>query len=118
MDITPDALIVRLRWWEKICALHGDLRIRLDHVRGATDDDGFRGWELGLRLAGTRLPGVIAAGYFRKQGQTLFAYLTRNRQPLVIELRDEPWARAIIGVADARATAARINAALTRRDGQ
>ncbi len=49
LELNDEALTVRLALWEKLASFQGNLRIPLRHVRGATDDDGFRGTALGLR---------------------------------------------------------------------
>ena len=110
LELNDDALTIRLALWEKLASFHGNLCIPLRHVRGATDDDGFRGAALGLRAPGTNLPGVISAGTYHTGGDRQFVFMTRGTQPLVIELQGEKWARLVLGVSDARAMAARINA--------
>ncbi len=110
LELTDEALTIRLTLWEKLASFQGNVRIPLRHVRGATDDDGFRGTALGLRSPGTGVPGVISAGTYHKGGDRQFVFMTRGTQPLVIELQDEKWARLILGVPDARAMATRINA--------
>ncbi|MEX0141676.1 hypothetical protein MRBLMS1_002511 [Massilia sp. LMS1-1-1.1] len=110
LELNDDALTIRLALREKLASFQGNLCIPLQHVRGATDDDGFRGAALGLRAPGTNLPGVISAGTYHKGGDRQFVFMTRGMQPLVIELQGEKWARLVLGVPDARAMAARINA--------
>lgn len=112
LELTERELIVHLRFWEAIVAFRGSIRVALDKVRGATDDEGFRGATLGMRAPGTGIPGLISAGTFRKPGEKQFAFVTRGTHPLVIQLADERWDRIILGVADARADAARINSAV------
>src|SRR5687767_6026210 len=111
IELTESELILHLGFWEKLVAVHGSLRIPLAHVRGATEDPGYFTANMGLRAPGTYLPGIIAAGTYYHQGDRQFVYMTRRSHPVVIELAGERWARIVIGVAEARATAARINAA-------
>jgi hypothetical protein len=93
-------------------AVQRDLRIPLDHVRGATDDDGFRGWALGIRSPGTAIPGIISAGTYLKGGDKQFVYITRGTHPVVIELNDDKWDNIVLGVIDAKSAAMRINSAV------
>lgn len=111
LELTDRELIVHLCWWEILAAVHGSLRIPLANVRGATEDPGYSAADMGLRAPGTYLPGIIAAGTYYHQGDRQFVYVTRRSHPVVIELAGERWARIVVGVADARGTAARINAA-------
>ncbi len=114
LELTDRELIVHLGFWEALAAFHRSIRVPLAKVRGATDDEGFRGAMLGLRAPGTGIPGLISAGTYRKLGEKQFAYVTRGTHPLVIQLADERWDRIVLGVADARADAVRINAAVER----
>ena len=61
LELNDDALTVRLALWEKLASFQGNLRIPLRHVRGATDDDGFRGTALGLRAEDHALNGSSPA---------------------------------------------------------
>lgn len=115
LELTDHELVVHLTLWESIWSLRRSFRVPLAHVRGATEDNGFGGNELGLRIPGTYVPGLIAAGTFIKGSDKQFVYTLRKLQTIVIELAGNDWARLVIGVPDARAEAARINAAIARR---
>lgn len=114
LELSDNELCVHLAWWEKLSALSGDVRVPLGEVRGATEDDGFEGRALGLRLAGTRMPFVLAAGTFIKHGDRQFVLTRRTLRTIVIELTNAKWTRLVIGVRDAHDAAARINAAVAR----
>lgn len=119
LELTDSELIVRLGKWEKMMALHPDIHIPLQQVRGATEDAGFggaSGFKLGLRIPGTHVPFVVAAGTYLKDGDRQFVFTRRKLQTIVIELADNEWTRLVIGVPDAHAEAARINAAVARLD--
>lgn len=114
LELTGHELVVHLTAWESIWSLRRSFRVPLTQVRGATDDNGFGAAALGLRIPGTYFPGLIAAGTFIKGGDKQFVYTKRTLQTIVIELAGSDWARLVIGVRDARAEAARINAAIAR----
>lgn len=114
LELTDRELIVHLGFWEMLAALHRSIRVPLANVRGATDDQGYSGSDMGLRAPGTYLPGVIAAGTYHKAGDRQFVYISGKAQPVVIELDNERFARIVVGVPDARATAGMINAALKK----
>lgn len=118
LELTDDTLCVHLAAWEKLAALRGDLRVPLGRVRGATEDDGFGGSALGLRLPGTHIPFVLSAGTFFKKGDRQFVCTRRTLQTIVIELAGDRWTRLVIGVSDAHGAAARINAAVARFHGR
>lgn len=120
LELTNRELIVHLGKWEQMMALHSGVRVPIKQVRGATEDEGFggpAGLKLGLRLPGTHIPFVVAAGTFLKGGDRQFVCTRRKLQTIVIELTNNEWTRLVIGVRDARAEAARINAAVARIQG-
>lgn len=120
LELTDRELVVHLGKWEQLFALVRGVRVPLAQVRGATEDDGFGGagdMRLGWRLPGTHIPFVLSAGTFIKDGDRQFVYTQRKRQKVVIELDGNEWTRLVIGVRDARAEAARINAAVARSRG-
>ena len=112
LELTEKELVVHLRTWEAVLSLHGSIRIPLANVRGATADEGYRGRELGLRAPGTGVPGLLYAGTFYKNGDRQFVFIARGTHPVVIELANEKFKRIVLGVKDARRTAAEVSGAV------
>lgn len=113
VEITATQLVVHLNLRERLLSLSKTIRVPLGHVRGATDDDGFSN-EIGIRLFGCAIPGVITAGTFRRKGDNQYVYARPRQRLVVIELADERWSRIVLGVTDARAVASDVNTALAR----
>ena len=117
LELNDRELIVRMGKWEQMMALSADVHVPLRQVRSVIRDDGYggpSGFRLGLRLPGTHIPFVVAAGTFLKAGDRQFVFTRRKLHTIVIELADHEWTRLVIGVPDADAAAARINAAVAR----
>jgi hypothetical protein len=117
LELTDSELIVRMGKWEQMMALSADVHVPLAQVRSAIQDDGFggpSGFKLGLRLPGTHVPFVVAAGTFLKAGDRQFVFTRRKLHTVVIELTGNEWTRLVIGVPDAHGAVARINAAVAR----
>ena len=117
LELTDHELIVRMGKWEQMMALSADVRVPLTKVRSVIQDDGYGGsggFKLGLRLPGTHIPFVVAAGTFLKAGDRQFVFTRRKLHTIVIELADHEWTRLVIGVPEAHAAAARIDAAVAR----
>lgn len=117
IELTEHELIVRMGKWEQMMALSADVRVPLTQVRSVIQDDGFGGpggFKLGLRLPGTHVPFVVAAGTFLKSGDRQFVFTRRKLHTVVIELTGNEWTRLVVGVPDAHGTVARINAAVAR----
>lgn len=106
-------LVVEVEGLDKLWALKSSLTIPLDHVRGATEDSGIATDGAGIRVGGARVPGVITAGTFRRDGEKIFWDVHNPQNVLVIELRDETYARLVIEVEDPRATAKLVHTAIS-----
>ena len=99
IDIKEDFLLIGLRWWEKILSVHGSLKIPLSHIASAHTNQPVPTWKE-VKCPGTQLPGVIKAGtYYSKRGKE-FWYVTRAKGILCIELREERFARLVLGTED------------------
>lgn len=112
LELNDKELIVRMNLWETIAAFQRDIRIPLHRVRGAMAGNSFRDSRFGLRLPGTGIPGLIAAGTYLSKGERQFVFVTRGTHPVVIELMQSRWPRIILGVRDPQNTVQRINAAV------
>ncbi len=115
LDVTADQLVVTLHGWDRFWALKRRIAVPLGHVRGATADPGMSREPAGLRAPGTHLPRVITAGTYYRHGDRVFWNLRPSQQPVVVELTEERYTRLVLGVDDARATAERVEQALSRR---
>jgi hypothetical protein len=80
-------------------------------VRGASLSPDALREPRGLRLLGTSVPGVIAAGSFY-DGEWLFMDVHNHAQAVKIELDHEHYAALIVEVEDPAATVSTINAAV------
>ncbi len=117
ITIEGGRVVFEIEGWDKLWALKSRLEIPLDHIKSVSvDDDAAKGWWHGLKLGGSDLPGVITAGTFYTNGRLVFFDTHAPDHTIVVELDDhEKYDRLILQVRDPAATAAKINAALTRR---
>ncbi|MEO3779223.1 hypothetical protein ABGB16_20730 [Micromonospora sp. B11E3] len=112
--IDNDTLVIEIEGLDKLWALKSRLEIPLPNVRGATADAGVTREPKGIRAPGAHLPGVITAGTFHIDGERIFWDVRDPAKAVVIELRDERYARLIVQVADPRATVDLVEHAITR----
>ena len=101
VTLVDDTLCIDMRGWAKLLALKGRLRVPLAHVVGfrlAGAD--ARDWQSGFKVGGARIPGLIKAGTFRVEQTLVFWYVRHPEQAVLIELRDESYARLIIEVSE------------------
>ena len=112
MEVTDGELIVHLDKWERLFSLIHEVRVPLSKVVSARENIGFDGLKLGWRLPGTHIPFILTAGTFISNGARQFVYRRRERQTVVIDLKENEWTRLIIGTTEASRETARINAAV------
>src|SRR6202521_2178114 len=101
IELTPTTLIVHVIGLDKLWSLKSQLEIPLAHVTGceadpATAGKGFAAVWKGLRLPGTEIPGVIAAGSFLHHGEWVFWDVHHPEKAIVIHLADERYARLVV----------------------
>lgn len=99
VTIKDDGLAVEPHGLDKVLSFKRELQVPWDHVRGATQDDRIVEESKGIRGPGTSLPGKWA-GTFRKDGSASFWNVGGAGAVIVVELRDEPYARLVLSVDD------------------
>ncbi len=101
ISISGDALIVDIRGADRLWALKSRLEIPLVHVTGAGSAETEAGkWLHGVRLVGTEVPGVLAAGRFYSHGSWVFWDVHHPAKAIGIDLRDEHYSRLVVEVDD------------------
>ena len=112
IEITPTNLRVKLSRLEKLAAVHGDLEFAGTQIRGAEVLDKKWWWQLGVRVPGTAIPGLVIAGTYLRKGDRVFASWVRGKQAVAINLCGSNYNRIIVGTDDAQALADQINDAI------
>ena len=112
INLSNGNLNVVMSFWERVGSLSSNISIPLTAVIHATDDPTFIRHGLGLRTGGTGMPGFIAEGRFRKNGNRIFANWRRGEQIVVLDLQGQKWDKLAIGCTNAEALAAQINTAV------
>lgn len=120
VNVTDEALEVRLSGVAGVLALKSALTVPLEHVsRAATEtSEEARSEKSHLRAPGANIPGLITAGSYGSGESRQLWYVTRARQGdplLVIDLTDESYSRIVLEVDDPEADAERIGGALGAR---
>jgi hypothetical protein len=111
VEIANGYLRVVVEGFDKVLALKSRVEVPLTHVRGASQDPDALRERHGLRLGGTSVPGVVAAGTFF-DGRWWFLDVHHPEVAVKIELDHEHYAALIVEVADPAETVAAINAAI------
>lgn len=108
-----EELVVVPTGLDKVLSFRRELRIPLDHVRGATHDPGLKREPKGLRGPGLGLPNKLA-GTFHEGGGKQFWNISGWEDILVITLADEEFTALYLSVDAPERLAEEINAALRR----
>jgi hypothetical protein len=116
IELTPDTLIVHIRGADQFFALKSQLEVPLEHLASVdASPPEARGIWHGLRVGGTNVPGVVTAGRFIDHGEWAFWDVHDPDKAIAIRLRDERYAKLVIGVDDPAATADALRAVIQRR---
>lgn len=106
ISIEGDKAIFDVEGWHKLFSLRSRLKIPLVHIRSVDiDPQPAMGWFDGLKLAGTNVPNIFRAGIFYQQGNFVFWDVQTPENTIVINLKDEHFAKLIIEVADPQGAA-------------
>jgi len=108
-------LVVRLSWWEKVAARHGDVRVSLAAVQQVTvQPDAWRALR-GKRRRGLLVPGVLCLGVWRhSDGWDFVAVRLRRGGVVLADLRGGvPFARIAVSSAELQAAVATVAAVRT-----
>ncbi len=113
LSIAEGKLTLHIRGADKLWALKSTLEIPLVHITSVrADPEVARGWYHGIRMLGTNVPGVIAAGTFYQDGKRVFWDVHHPEKTIVIDLHDERYNELVVEVADPEAAVKLIQNAL------
>jgi hypothetical protein len=113
IEINPTSLVVHIRGLDRLLAFKSQLEVPLEHIASveAVVPEAHKIWK-GFRIVGTDLPGVVAAGQFWQHGEWSFWDVHDPDKAIAIYLRDEKYAKLVIGVEDPPGTAQAITNAI------
>ena len=84
-----DNLVLKLSTAEKMESVHGDIRVPISAVKSVTVLDDVIHAVRGIKMPGTRIPGVVAMGTFLSGSDTTFAIVHhQNKRGLKVVLAD------------------------------
>ena len=112
--VGEDEVRVELGRWERLAALHDSLVVPVDHVTGVAAVPDVRAELRGVRAPGTGVPGLLMLGTTRHAGERDFCVVYRHGPGVVLTLRGEEFARALVSLpaAEAQLAAAAVEALL------
>jgi hypothetical protein len=105
LTITKDTLQIELGFWERLGSISRDSSIKLSDIAGVEAVEKVTLDIFGYRVVGTALPKVVILGHFRKSKKRMMVYWTRGQQALILDLKNGPYQKMIIGCDNAKALA-------------
>jgi len=115
VTIDGDRAVFNVEGLHKLWSFRSRLEIPLAHIIDVrADPDQVRHWWHGVKLVGTDVPKLFAAGTFYYHGERVFWDVSDPANTIVISLDHERFKKLIIEVADAERTKAALEVALKR----
>lgn len=115
VDVTVDSdrAVFEIEGWDKLWSFRSRLEIPLAHIIGveANTDQVGRWWH-GVKVVGSDLPGLFAAGTFYYHGELVFWDVRHPDNTIIVSLAHERFRKLIIEVKDAGAVVARLQSAI------
>ncbi len=111
-SIDGDRAVFTVEGIDKLWSLRSRLEIPLAHIVSVdSNHDQVGRWWHGVKLVGTGVPGVFAAGTFYYHGELVFWDVREPANTIIVSLDHERFKKLIVEVADPEATIAQIRAA-------
>ena len=112
VSVAGGRVVFQVEGYDKLWALRSRLEIPLEHIVGAEHrPDQVGTWWHGLKIVGTDVPGLFAAGTFYYHGELVFWDVRHPEHTVIVTLDHERYKKLIIEVADPSSTAALLNRA-------
>lgn len=113
VTIQGDRAIFNVEGTHKLWSFHSQIAIPLTHITDveANAEQAGRWWH-GVKLVGTDIPGLFAAGTFYYHGERVFWDVHDPAQTVIVSLDHERYKHLIIEVADPATTVSQLRAAL------
>ena len=113
VTIEGDRAVFLVEGLHKLWSFRSQIEIPLAHITAVDADPEQVGvWWHGIKVLGTDVPGLFAAGTFYYHGELVFWDVFDTARTIIVSLAHERYKKLIIEVSDAAATVAQLRAAL------
>src|SRR6266700_4844044 len=111
VSVQGDRVVFDVEGMDQLWALRTRLQIPIAHVASVEyDPEQFGMWWHGIRLMGTAIPGLFAAGTFYYHGEMVFWDVRHPENTIIVSLVHERYKKLILEVANPTATIAELHA--------
>ena len=113
VTIQGDRAVFKVEGLHKLWSFRSQIEIPLAHITGVDAEPEQVGrWWHGIKVIGTDVPGMFAAGTFYYHGELVFWDVFDTARTVIVSLDHERYKKLIIEVPDVDATVARLRDAL------
>jgi hypothetical protein len=113
VTIEGDRALFNVEGTHKLWSFRSVIEIPLAHITGIeADPDQVGQWWHGIKLIGTDVPGLFAAGTFYYHGEVVFWDVRDIVHTVIVSLEHERYKKLIIEVSDVPDTVARLRGAV------
>src|SRR4051794_15716597 len=118
VTIEGDRVVFSVEGLDKLWSFRSRIEVPLAHVTGVDADPGQVGrWWHGIKVIGTEVPGLFAAGTFYFHGELVFWDVRDLTHTVIVSLEHERYKKLIIEVQDPAEAVARLRARHTAAGG-
>jgi hypothetical protein len=112
VTIEGDRALFNVEGTHKLWSFRSVIESPLAHITGIeADPDQVGQWWHGIKLIGTDVPGLFAAGTFYYHGEVVFWDVRDPARTVIVSLEHERYKKLIVEVSDVAATVERLRAA-------
>lgn len=115
VHIEGEQLTLSVHGIDKLLTFTGSISVPLEHISSVCKAPETSRKDIGIKLAGAGIPGLIRAGKYSGKDGLAFWDVRDYDKALMFELHDERYSRLFVQVEDPEATLARINGELAKR---
>ena len=114
VTIEGDRGVFTVEGLDRLWSFRSRLELPLAHIIAVEHDPEAVGrWWHGIRVLGTEVPGLFAAGTFYYYGELVFWDVRHPEQAIIVSLQHERYKKLIVEVEDPVETVARLRQAMT-----
>lgn len=100
IEVVGDELFVNVQGLHKLLAFKGSLTIPLNHISAVERAPEIPRQDIGWKLIGSGIPGLIRAGTYQGKEGMAFWDVSNHEKAIKIDLHDESYACLIVEVED------------------
>jgi hypothetical protein len=121
IDVTTegDRVVFTVEGLDKLWSFRSRLELPLAHITAVEHDPELVGrWWHGVKVIGTDVPGLFAAGTFYYRGELVFWDVRHPERAIIVSLQHERYKKLIVEVEDPTETVTRLRQAIGHHIGR